>query len=125
GLMDAFRSKMQDLDQTQGMAGSIGDGKIWAESYDEKADEIWNISLDLTMALDGYAEVLNQAGHNHALADHDPASGLPEPQKPSLTAAFGYSPLELLATLPTSAGGDGRGLVDDGLELAVKVGIPI
>lgn len=125
GLMDAFRSNMQALDQAQGMAGSVGDGKIWAESYDQKVDEIRTISLDLVMALDSYAGVLNQAGHNHALADHAPASGLPEPQKPSMTAAFYYSPLEVLATLAPSAGGDGRGLVDDGLELAAKVGIPI
>ncbi|WP_159923943.1 MULTISPECIES: hypothetical protein [Nocardia] len=125
GFINAFQSKMQSLDETRGMAGSIGDGKIWAESYDQQASDMWKLSLDLTMALDGYAQVLNQAGYNHALADHDPAGGRPEPQLPSLAAAFGYTPLELLSTIPPSAGGDGRGLVDDGLELATKVGIPI
>ncbi|WP_249644862.1 polymorphic toxin type 24 domain-containing protein [Nocardia sputi] len=125
GFINAFQNKMQSLDETRGMAGSIGDGKIWAESYDQQASDMWKISLDLTMALDGYAQVLNQAGYNHALADHDPAGGRPEPQLPSLAAAFGYTPLELLSTIPPSAGGDGRGLVDDGLELATKVGIPI
>ncbi|MBF6070451.1 hypothetical protein [Nocardia farcinica] len=125
GFIGAFQSKMQSLDETRGMAGSIGDGKIWAESYDQQAGDLWKLSLDLTMALDGYAQVLNQAGYNHALADHDPAGGQPEPQMPTLTASFGYTALELISTLPTSAGGDGRGLLDDGLELAAKVGIPI
>ncbi|MET7770010.1 polymorphic toxin type 24 domain-containing protein [Nocardia sp. NPDC005366] len=125
GFIGAFQSTMRSLDETRGMAGTVGEGKIWAESYDQQANDLWKISLDLTMALDGYAQVLNQAGYNHALADYDASSGQPEPQMPTLKAAFGYSLLELISTLPTSAGGDGRGLVDDGLDLAAKVGIPI
>ncbi|MEV0706335.1 hypothetical protein [Nocardia aurea] len=31
----------------------------------------------------------------------------------------------MLSMIPPSAGGDGRGLVDDGLDLAAKAGIPI
>ncbi|MGW4365211.1 polymorphic toxin type 24 domain-containing protein [Nocardia takedensis] len=124
GLITALQHKMQSLDGTRGMAGTVGEGKIWAESYDQQAREVWKVSLDLTMALDTYAQILNQAGYNHALADHTPAAG-PEPQMPTLAMVFGYSPLELLSTIPPSAGGDGRGLIDDGLDLAAKVGIPI
>ncbi|WP_342801625.1 hypothetical protein [Nocardia sp. No.11] len=125
GLMTAFQSGMYSLKETSGMAGSVGDGKTWADSYDTRARELWKMSLDMVLALDGYASVLNQAGYNHALADHNPASGVPEPQLPTLNPAFTGSLDQLIFTLPTSAGGDGRGIVDDGLELAAKVGIPI
>lgn len=84
GLMTAFQSGMYSLKETSGMAGSVGDGKTWADSYDTRARELWKMSLDMVLALDGYASVLNQAGYNHALADHNPASGVPEPQLPTL-----------------------------------------
>ncbi|MBL1079314.1 hypothetical protein JK358_33405 [Nocardia sp. 2] len=125
GLMAVFQGGFYSLRETSGMAGSVGDGKIWADSYDAQAQDLWKMSLDMVLALDGYAQVLNQAGYNHALADHDAAAGVPEPQQPTLNPAFTGGIDQLIFTLPTSAGGDGRGIVDDGLELAAKVGIPI
>ncbi|WP_433663191.1 hypothetical protein ACQPW1_14250 [Nocardia sp. CA-128927] len=126
GYFDAFKSGMRSFGDTTNMAGSVGDGKKWAESYDQQCKDMYTMSIDLVLALDGYAQVLKQAGYNHALADFDPASGQPAPAEPNLTPSFTLSPQELVSLLvPPSAGGPGRGIVDDGLELAVKVGIPV
>ncbi|RBO94337.1 hypothetical protein [Nocardia puris] len=126
GYFEAFKTAMRSFGDTTNMAGSVGDGKTWAESYDQQCRDIYTMSIDMVVALDGYAQVLKQAGYNHALADHDPNSGTPEPAAPNLNPSFTLSPQELVSLLvPPSAGGPGRGLVDDGLELAVKVGIPI
>lgn len=88
--------------------------------------DIYSMSIDMVLAFDSYAQVLEQAGYNHALADHDPNSGTPAPQAPNKTPPFTLSPQELVSLLvPPSTGGDGRGRIDDGLELAAKVGTPI
>ncbi|MFI1234448.1 hypothetical protein [Nocardia salmonicida] len=122
----AFKTGMQSFGDTTNMAGSVGEGKQWAASYDQQCTEIYNMSIDMVLALDSYAQVLKQAGYNHALADHDPGSGTPEPDVPNLNPSFSLSPQELVSLLvPPSAGGDDRGLTDDGLELAAKIGIPI
>ncbi|MGY0500187.1 hypothetical protein ACWZHB_17000 [Nocardia sp. FBN12] len=126
GHFEAFKTAMRSFGDTTNMAGSVGDGKNWAESYDHQCKDIYTMSIDIVLALDGYAQVLRQAGYNHALADHDPKSGEPEPAAPNLNPSFTLTPQELTSLLvPPSAGGPGRGLVDDGFELAVKVGIPI
>ncbi|WP_433197392.1 hypothetical protein ACQP1G_00900 [Nocardia sp. CA-107356] len=126
GYFEAFKAAMRSFGDTTNMAGSVGDGKKWAESYDQQCKDIYTMSIDMVLALDGYAQVLKQAGYNHALADHDPNSGQLEPTAPNLNPSFTLSPQELVSLLvPPSAGGPGRGLVDDGLDLAVKVGIPI
>ncbi|WP_225727124.1 MULTISPECIES: hypothetical protein [unclassified Nocardia] len=126
GYFEAFKAAMQSFGDTTNMAGSVGDGKKWAESYDQQCKDIYTMSIDMVLALDGYAQVLKQAGYNHALADYDKNSGQPEPAAPNLNPSFTLTPQELASLLvPPSAGGPGRGLVDDGLELAVKVGIPI
>ncbi|MFF5037455.1 hypothetical protein [Nocardia salmonicida] len=126
GYFEAFKTAMRSFGDTTNMAGSVGDGKQWAQSYDQQCTDIYGMSIDMVVALDGYAQVLKQAGYNHALADHDPSSGQPEPDAPDLTPSFTLSPQELVDLLvPPSAGGPGRGLVDDGLDLAAKVGIPI
>ncbi|MEV0769364.1 hypothetical protein [Nocardia salmonicida] len=126
GFFNAFKAAMGSFGDTTNMAGSVGDGKKWGESYDQQCKDIYNMSIDMVLALDGYAQVLRQAGYNHALADHDPKSGKPEPAAPNLNPSFTLSPQELVSLLvPPAAGGPGRGLIDDGLDLAAKVGIPI
>ncbi|MET8778085.1 hypothetical protein AB0H49_08295 [Nocardia sp. NPDC050713] len=126
GYFNAFKTAMRSFGDTTNMAGSVGDGKKWAESYDQQAKDVYGMSIDLVLALDGYAQVLKQAGYNHAIADYDPASGRPAPEAPNLTPSFTLSPQELTSLLvPPSAGGPGRGLVDDGLELAAKIGVPV
>jgi hypothetical protein len=126
GYFEAFKAGMQSFGDTTNMAGSVGEGKQWADSYDQQCKDIYSMSIDIVLAFDGYAQVLKQAGYNHALADHDPNSGTPAPEAPNTNPSFTLSPQELVSLLvPPSAGGDGRGLVDDGLELAAKVGIPI
>lgn len=125
-MFTAFKTGMRSFGDTTLMAGSVGDGKLWGESYDQQAADVYSMSIDLVLALDGYAQVLKQAGYNHALADHDPSSGTPEPTAPNTTPSFSLSPQELADLLvPPSAGGPGRGIEDYGLDLMAKIGIPV
>ncbi|MFD4403403.1 hypothetical protein ACFWPH_11610 [Nocardia sp. NPDC058499] len=103
------------------MAGSVGPGKEWARSYDEQVQGTNNLVTALAMLADRYTSALNQIGHTYALADHEPSTGTPPPAKPpNPPLAFSSCPVP-----PPSAGGPGSGLVDDGLELAKKIGIDL
>ncbi|GAB2701611.1 hypothetical protein [Nocardia thraciensis] len=117
----AFVTQMNAMSGTAGMGGSVGACKAWSTSYDTAAPDAYLLAGQLADAIHNYAGILQQAGHNYARADHDPKSGRPEPSAPaSLPPARSVCP-----NLPPSAGGPGNGLVDDGFELASKVGIPI
>lgn len=103
------------------MAGSVGAGKDWAASYDIQVRDTNNLVAALVMAIDTYTDILIEAGYNYAIADYEPGSGGAAPGRPPTPPiAFGRC-----ATPPPSAGGPGSGLVDDGLELAKKVGIDL
>ncbi|WP_156371317.1 hypothetical protein [Nocardia arizonensis] len=83
--------------------------------------DVYLLASSLTRAIDNYAGILQQAGYNYALADYKHGTGRPEPsQPPTLPTAWNSCPLP-----PASAGGPGSGLVDDGLNIAAAVGIPI
>ncbi|EME22355.1 hypothetical protein [Rhodococcus triatomae] len=104
------------------MAGTYSEGSDWATSYDERTQAILSGLEEALRALENYGSILQQAGYNHAVADHNAnvGSGAP-PEQPQPTGAIpGCIP-----TFPPSAGGPGNGLVDDGLELAAAVGIPV
>ncbi|MFI6309357.1 DUF6883 domain-containing protein [Nocardia fusca] len=104
---------------TKDMAGSIGDGKTWAESYDQQTTDAYLLFKNLIGAIDNYADILIEAGYNHAIADYD-GNG-PAPERPvTPQPAFMTCP-----ATPASAGGPGSGLVDDGLDLAAQIGVPI
>lgn len=117
----AYDQHLQALKGTAAMAGSAGPGKEWATSYDNQVRETNNLVTTLMLALDKYPRVLNQAGYVYASSDHDPKSGTPAPQKPA------DPPLAYVtcAQPPPSAGGPGSGLIDDGLELAKKIGVDL
>lgn len=117
----AFEAQMAALSGTKDMGGSVGECKQWAASYDDIAWEAYSLAGSLAQAMHNYAEILQQAGYNYALADHDPASGRPAPAPPTPLPV----PMMSCPVPPPSAGGPGSGLVDDGFELASKVGIPI
>lgn len=104
---------------TTDMAGSIGDGKVWAGSYDQQTTETYLLFESLIGAIDNYSDILIEAGHNYALADYD-GNG-PAPQRP----ATPQPALTVCPVMPPSAGGPGNGLVDDGLDLAARIGVPI
>ncbi|WP_345499589.1 polymorphic toxin type 24 domain-containing protein [Nocardia callitridis] len=83
--------------------------------------DAYHLAGSLVQAVDNYAGVLQQAGYNYAVADHEKRSSRPAPVEPKpLAPAWGSCPRP-----PGSAGGPGGGLVDDGFELASMVGIPI
>ncbi|GGL27941.1 hypothetical protein [Nocardia jinanensis] len=117
----AYDQHLQAMNGTGAMAGSAGPGKDWATSYDQQVRETNNLVTAMMLALDKYARVLNQAGYVYASSDHDPKSGTPAPQKPP-DPPLAYASC---AIPPPSAGGPGSGLVDDGLELAKKIGIDL
>lgn len=117
----AYAAQLRAMNATAQMAGSVGAGKQWAGSYDQQVRDTNNLVSALVMALDNYTGILIQAGHNYALADHEPATGTPAPEKPPTPPlAFSSCPIP-----PPSAGGPGSGLVDDGLELAQKIGLDL
>ncbi|MEU4314481.1 hypothetical protein [Nocardia sp. NPDC024068] len=117
----AYDQHLQALKNTGDMAGSVGPGKEWAISYDNEVRGTNNLVSALMLALDKYARVLNQAGFVYASSDHDPKSGKPAPEKPPDPQLAYVS----CALPPPSAGGPGSGLIDDGIELAKKIGVDL
>lgn len=119
-FFDAVTTQFRELAlNTPDMAGSIGDGKVWAGSYDEQTTETYLLFKSLIGAIDNYSDILIEAGYNYAVADYDgngPAPERPATPQPALTVC---------PAMPPSAGGPGNGLVDDGLDLAAQIGVPI
>ncbi|BDT98018.1 ADP-ribosyltransferase [Nocardia sputorum] len=117
----AFSNAMGQLSDSREMGGTVGACKEWASSYDATAIDAYVLSSNLVQAIDNYADILQEAGYNYALADYQKGTGRPEPGKPTpLPFAWSTCPQP-----PPSAGGPGNGLVDDGFELASKAGVPI
>jgi hypothetical protein len=117
----AFSNAMGQLSDSREMGGTVGACKEWASSYDTTAIDAYVLSSNLVQAIDNYADILQEAGYNYALADYQKGTGRPEPGKPTpLPFAWSTCPQP-----PPSAGGPGNGLIDDGFELAAKAGVPI
>ncbi|WP_157172231.1 hypothetical protein [Nocardia pneumoniae] len=106
-----------------GMAGTFDAAREWARTYDEGALAVlagWEAAI---RAAENYSEILRQAGHNHAIAEHDAAGapGAPPSPPPLPPTSPGCTP-----SSPPSAGGPPHGgLIDGGIGLAAKVGIPV
>ncbi|WP_331758056.1 hypothetical protein OG225_42045 (plasmid) [Nocardia sp. NBC_01377] len=117
----AFVSAMEQLADISEMGGTVGACKDWTKSYDTTAIDVYALSSNLIQAIDNYADILQEAGYNYALADYEKGTGRPEPGKPTpFPFAWSTCPMP-----PPSAGGPGNGLLDDGFELASKAGVPI
>ncbi|WP_157103830.1 ADP-ribosyltransferase [Nocardia harenae] len=117
----AFAAAMGQLSGITEMGGTVGACRDWSSSYDATSIDAYTLSSSLVQAIDNYADILQQAGYNYALADHQKGTGRPEPVKPT---AFPFA-WSSCPQPPPSAGGPGSGLVDDGFQLASKAGIPI
>ena len=120
-MYDAFQVNVTILGETGAMAGSDDAGTAWAASYDARVGEVLGAVNDLTLALENYGGVIIQAGYNHAVAEHNatPGAGAP-PVKPA-------EPVSVAGVLsaPPSAGGPGKGLIDNAIGLADQVGVPV
>jgi hypothetical protein len=119
-LYRVFGTTVTRLAGTASMAGSDGDGRAWAASYDARARDILDGVNDLTAAMDNYAGVMFQAGFNHAIAEYNSGSGGAPPVKPAEPASTAG-----VVMAPPSAGGPGEGLVDSALGLVEQIGIPV
>jgi hypothetical protein len=121
-VYDAFAVNVRILGETGAMAGTDEAGAAWATSYDGRAGEVLGAVNDLTLALKNYGGVVIQAGYNHAVAEYNATPGNREvpPQRPPEPASVAG-----VLTAPTSAGGPGRGLLDDALGLVEHVGLPV
>ena len=121
-MYDAFAVNVNILGQTAAMAGTDDAGTAWATSYDGRASEVLGAVNDLTLALENYGGVVIQAGYNHAVAEYTatPGNQGPPPQRPP-------EPVSVAGLLyaPPSAGGPGKGLVDNALGLVEQVGVPV
>jgi hypothetical protein len=120
-LYDAFNVNVGILGGTGAMAGTDDAGVAWATSYDERVVEVLGAVNDLTAAMENYGGVVNQAGYNHAVAEHNatPGNSGPVPTKPPEPASSAG-----VLTAPPSAGGPGRGLID-AIGLMQQVGVPV
>jgi hypothetical protein len=120
-MYDAFQVNVTILGGTGAMAGSDDAGTAWAASYDARVGEVLGAVNDLTLALENYGGVIIQAGYNHAVAEHNatPGSGAP-PVKPAEPASVAG-----VLSAPPSAGGPGKGLIDNAIGLADQVGVPV
>lgn len=120
-MYEAFQVNVTILGDTGAMAGSDDAGTAWAQSYDARVGEVLGAVNDLTLALENYGGVIVQAGYNHAVAEHNatPGSGAPpvEPAEPVSVAG--------ILSAPPSAGGPGKGLIDNAIGLADQVGVPV
>ncbi|WP_327114388.1 hypothetical protein OHB12_34355 [Nocardia sp. NBC_01730] len=123
-LYGAYANAVGSLKQhCDGMAGTFDAAQAWARTYDEGALAVLAGWESAVRAAENYAEVLRQAGHNHAIAEHDAAGapGAPPPAPALPTTSPGCTP-----SSPPSAGGPSHGgLIDGGIGLASKVGIPV
>ncbi len=120
-LYDAFNVNIAILGETAAMAGTDDTGTAWAASYDQRVSEILAAVNDLTRAMENYGGVVIQAGHNHALAEHNatPGNNGPAPVKPPEPVSSAG-----ILTAPPSAGGPGSGLLDN-VGLMQQVGVPV
>jgi hypothetical protein len=120
-MYDAFAVNIAILGETGAMAGSDDAGTAWATSYDARAREIFDAVNDLTLAMENYGGVVIQAGHNHAIAEHNatPSAGAPPARPPEPASVAG------VLTAPPSAGGPGEGLIDNALGLVGQIGVPV
>jgi hypothetical protein len=121
-VYDAFAVNVRILGETGAMAGTDEAGAAWATSYDGRAGEVLGAVNDLTVALKNYGGVVIQAGYNHAVAEYNatPGNGEAPPQRPPEPASVAG-----VLAAPPSAGGPGRGLLDDALGLVEQVGLPV
>lgn len=121
-LYDAFSVNVKILGETGSMAGTDDAGTAWAASYDTRVGEVLGAVNDLTAAMQNCGGVIIQAGYNHAVAEHDATPGQqgPVPARP----AESQSVAGCLAA-PPSAGGPGKGLLDDAIGLVEQVGVPV
>jgi hypothetical protein len=111
-VYDAFTVNVRILGDTGAMAGTDDAGTAWAQSYDGRAKEVLDSVNDLTAALQNYGGIVIQAGYNHAVAEYNATPGArgESPQRPPEPAGVAG-----VLTAPPSAGGPGRGLIDDAL----------
>jgi len=120
---NAIDGEYPALMQATEMTGTYSEAKEWAASYDERATKLLELVTQTADATHNYALIMQTLGHNHATAEHTATYGTtaPPPEAPTPIA----SPVLACHVPLPSAGGPGYGLVDYGLGLCDKIGVPV
>jgi hypothetical protein len=119
-LRDSFIYVFAELSGCGDMAGVDQDGKQWASSYDTSASEAVSFFTDVYSTLTAYGSTLNDLGFNHAQADAS-LKGTPQPTPPADPDIPDFGSF----AVPASAGGTGQGIIDESINLASEIGIPV
>ncbi|MBF6327567.1 hypothetical protein [Nocardia transvalensis] len=119
-LRDSFLYVFGELSASGSMAGVDQEGQQWARSYDTAAYQIVGLFQDVHSTLNAYGSVLKDIGFNHAGADAS-MKGTPQPERPVDPGSPVFGPY----SIPASAGGPGQGIIDNGIDIASEIGIPV
>ncbi|UGT39718.1 polymorphic toxin type 24 domain-containing protein [Nocardia yamanashiensis] len=119
-LRDSFLYIFRELSGCGAMAGVDEDGKAWATSYDTAAYQMVSFFAEVHSTLNAYGSALNDLGFNHAQAD-SALQGTPQPQRPADRGTPVFGPY----SVPASAGGTGKGIIDESIGLLSEIGVPV
>ncbi|WP_067712048.1 hypothetical protein [Nocardia yamanashiensis] len=119
-LRDSFLYIFRELSGCGAMAGVDEDGKAWATSYDTAAYQMVSFFAEVHSTLNAYGTALNDLGFNHAQAD-SALQGTPQPQRPADRGTPVFGPY----SVPASAGGTGKGIIDESIGLLSEIGVPV
>lgn len=119
-LRDSFLYVFRELSNCGAMAGLDEDGKAWATSYDTSAYQMVSFFSEVHSTLNAYGSALNDLGFNHAQADST-LQGTPQPQRPADRGTPVFGPF----SIPASAGGSGKGVIDESIGLLSEIGVPV
>ncbi|WP_067819188.1 hypothetical protein [Nocardia inohanensis] len=119
-LRDSFLYVFRELSSCGAMAGVDEDGKAWATSYDTSAYQMVSFFAEVHSTLNAYGSALNDLGFNHAQADST-LQGTPQPTRPADRGTPVFGPF----SVPASAGGSGKGIIDESIGLLSEIGVPV
>lgn len=114
------------LNSCGSMAGDYADVATWASTYDSKTTDFLSNAESVINALANFGDVVNAAGYNWDLANHNsnsnPNKGAP-PVRPA--QSLGRFTAGCAAPPPSAKGSNGDGLDTDIPGLLAKIGIPV
>ncbi len=114
------------LNSCGSMAGDYADVAIWTSTYDSKTTDFLSNAESVINALANFGDVVNAAGYNWDLANHNSNSN-PNKGSPTVRPAqsLGRFTAGCASPPPSAKGSNGDGLDTDIPGLLAKIGIPV